>query len=112
MKYRVIEFVGDAERKILKLSISKNRTENKLLAFIDDVVEEIENTKIVKSSIFKKMVSFKKSWEIRINFNGESHRFYGKYEDGKLIIMKYYLSKKNMKTPKNILKLLRRDERE
>lgn len=117
---REINWEGFALEKLVELketALTKTRKgdksskEAKLYAKILATAEIIENGEHVDSKIFQKMAGLKKSWEIRIRFANEAHRFYGTYQNGKLIVMRYYLSKKTEKTPKRIINQLKNDEK-
>lgn len=120
MQKREVHFSGDALKIMLTLKTTTEKQEQKgnmnpkskkLLYMILKLVERIENNIRLDSEVFKKMAGLKKSWELRITFDKESHRFYGTYKNKQLIIMRYYLSKKTTKTPRNILNKLKRDEK-
>ena len=111
MTFRKVEFVGQAARQVKTWETAKNRKTQDLFAKLLIGIFKIEYTEKVSSKYFKKIVGLKKSWEIRLSFCGESHRFYGMYRNGTLVIMKYYLSKKTRKTPQNIIKSLKKDEK-
>ena len=108
---RKIEFTGDA-RKMLENLAKKNDNKSKKLSYkIAETIRIIQQNKIVSNAILKKITGLKKSWEIRISFDKEAHRFYGIHENEHLVIMRYYLSKKTPKTPKSILNKLKKDEK-
>lgn len=111
MKHRKITFVYEADAQMEKWKQTKTRNTLKLYLKVSKYILEIENNLNVSSEIFKKIVGLQKAWEIRINFNKESHRFYGSYANGTIVVMRYYLSKKTGKTPKRIIDKLRRDEK-
>jgi hypothetical protein len=111
MSYRSVDFVGEAFDKIQSLQNAKDEHSKKLIIKILKTTNFIEESSRVSSEIFQKIQGTKKSWEIRVDYNKLFHRFYGTYEKGELIIMRYYLSKKSNSTPKKIILKLKRDEK-
>lgn len=117
---REVFFESDAKNMIdnlqerLEKNIKKGKfssKDEKLLRKIMVSITIIEREERISRDLFQKIKGLKKSYEIRIDFDGKFHRFFGVYENNNLVIMRYYLSKKTNKTPKTIISKLKRDEK-